>query len=69
MDKEIKHTYGQNNSDTNSKAGNPSVTQSPTNDGTLPERHDKNGQSDEADTENKIQENKSSKEQKNRVRK
>lgn len=42
MDKEIKHEYGQNITDHNGKAGNPSVTQNPSNDGTIPEEDDKN---------------------------
>jgi len=69
MDKEIKHTYGQNNSDQNSKAGNPSVTQNPSNDGTLADDDSKNFNEKEKEGDNEIQENKSSKEQKNRVRK
>lgn len=66
MDKELKHKYGQNISDQNGKAGNPSVTQNPTNDGTMPEENDKHTKKG-TEEENEIQENKSSKEQKNRV--
>lgn len=67
MDKDIKHTYGQNSSGQNGKAGNPSVTQNPSNDGTISKKDDKT--SKDTDADNEIQENKSSKEQKNRVRK